>query len=159
MCKLASSDGKTGPVIPVPEAREKGTHVFEYSIYPHNGDWRDAKSYKYGYEFNYELFALQLPRTKKYRIQRSFLRAEPDNIIVSAIKRAEDEDGIIVRFYEACGKKTEATLTLFEEPKDVKAVNLMEEKDKEFAKEIHVNGNKIKTNLKPFEVVTLKVSL
>jgi len=156
---LLSADGKAGPVIPVPEAREHRTYVFEYSIYPHEGKWRDAKSYKHGYEFNYELFALQLPRTKKYRIKRSFLRINPDNVIVTAIKRAEDEDSIIIRFYEACGEKTEATLTMFEEPKDVQVVNLIEEKDEEFDKEIIVNGNKIKTHLNPFEIVTLKMKL
>ncbi len=156
---LLSSDGKAGPVIPVPEARENKAYVFEYSIYPHEGDWGDAKSYRHGYEFNYELFTLQLPRTKKYRVQRSFLRVEPDNIIVTALKREEDEDGVIVRFYEACGEKTEAMITLFEEPKDVQVVNLMEEKDEEFDKEIEVNGNKIKTNLNPFEIVTLKMKL
>ena len=116
-------------------------------------------SYKYGYEFNYKLLAFQLPKDKKYRSERSFLKVSPENVIVSALKKAEDEKGIIVRFYEACGKKTETTINLFKKPKSVKVVNLMEEKDKEFDKKIGIKRNEIKLNINPFEIVTLKVKM
>jgi len=50
------------------------------------------------------------------------------------LKKAEDGKSIIIRFYEASGKKTEATITLFKKIKEAKAVDLLEEEKKEFDK-------------------------
>jgi len=154
---MLSSDGKAGPVIPVPDARELKRYVFRYAVYPHEGNWIEAKSYKQGYEFNYDLIALQIPRANKYRLKRSFLKIEPDNVVLTALKRAEDGDGIIVRFYEATGVETKATITFFKKLKEVEVVNMIEEKDEEFDKEVKVEGNTIITELNPFEVVTLRL--
>ncbi|MBW2976949.1 glycoside hydrolase [Candidatus Woesearchaeota archaeon] len=156
---MLSSDGRMGPAIPVPDATEFKKYEFEYAIYPHEKDWKNAKSYKKGYEFNYELSAIQVSREKKYRARRSFLRAEPGNIIVSAIKKAENKKGIIVRFYEAKGKETNASLTFFKNPKSAKAVNLMEDYSREFSKKIELKDERIRLKVKPFEIVTLRVGL
>jgi len=156
---MLSTDGMAGPAIPVPEAREFREYTFYYSLYPHEKDWKKAKSYRQGHEFNSDLVALQLSNESKYVSERSFLKAEPDNIVVSAIKKAENSNDIIVRFYEASGKTTKATLTVFRNPKQVNAVNLLEEKDKEFAKSIILKGNKIKISVKSFEIVTIKIRL
>ncbi|WP_456328401.1 alpha-mannosidase [Archaeoglobus sp.] len=157
------SNGSAGPVIPVPDARELKKYSFRYAVYPHEGDWRQAKVYKMGYEFNYNLVALQVPGNRKYRLKRSFLRIEPDNVILTAFKLAEDGDGIIVRFYEAEGREVKAKLTFFREVKDVKVVNMLEETDeefeREFGKDVTVNKNVVEVDMKPFEVVTLKVKL
>ncbi len=157
--EMLSSDGESGPVIPVSDAREIKKYNFTYSIYPHKKNWKKAKSYKQGYEFNYSLIALQLQREKKYKRENSFLKVSPDNVIVTALKKSEDEKGIIIRFYEAQGKKTETTLTLFKKPEEVQVVNLIEEKDKEFDKKIEIKENEIKLNTAPFEIVSLKVKL
>ncbi len=157
------SNGIAGPMIPVPDARELKRYVFSYAVYPHEGDWRQAKSYKQGYEFNYDLIALQVPRNRKYRLSRSFLRIEPDNVILTALKRAEDGDGVIVRFYEAKGNEVKARLTFFREVKEAKVVNMLEETneefEKEFGKDVKVDGNIIEVDMKPFEVITLKIRL
>jgi len=157
------SNGTAGPMIPVPDARELKRYVFSYAVYPHEGDWRQAKSYKQGYEFNYNLIALQVPRNRKYRLSRSFLRIEPDNVILTALKRAEDGDGVIVRFYEAEGSEVKARLTFFREVKEAKVVNMLEETneefEREFGKDVRVDGNVIEVDMKPFEVVTLKIRL
>ena len=72
-------------------------------------------------------------------------------------KSAEDGDGVIVRFYEALGRETETTIPLFRKPEQVSVVNMLEEKDEEFEKEITVKGNSIGLTLRAFEVVTLRI--
>ena len=42
----------------------------------------------------------------------SFLQAQPDNVIVTALKKAEDENALVVRFYEWAGKDSEVTIQL-----------------------------------------------
>ena len=156
---MLSSDGRTGPAIPVPDAQELRRYTFRYSIYPHRGDWRDASSYKHAFEFNCNLDAVQLREKKKLPLKRSFLKIEPENIILSALKKAEEGDEVIIRFYETQGEETDAEITLFREPKTVKAVNLLEEENEEVEKELKIEGGRIELTLKPFEIVTLKVKI
>jgi alpha-mannosidase len=152
---VLSSDGKAGPVIPVPDARETKTYTFRYSVYPHEGDWRKAKSYKYGYEFNYSLVAMQLPKHKKFRIKRSFLKIEPENLVMTAFKPSEDGSGVVLRFYEASGEETDAAITLFKKPSKVFTTDLLENE----IQEVEVEDETIRMKVKPFEIVTLKIVL
>ena len=154
---MLSSDGKTGPAIPVPEAQELRKYVFHYSIHPHEGDWRKAASYKHALEFNTNLDAMQIPKGVKLPFKRSFLKIDPESVILSALKRAEDEDGVILRFYETKGRETDTEITLFREPKEVKVVNMLEEEDEEVAKGLKQEGKRITLTVNPFEIVTLKV--
>jgi|Deesub1362A_J573_1020465.scaffolds.fasta_scaffold00449_38 alpha-mannosidase len=149
---MLSSDGMAGPAIPVPDARELKTYTFRYSLYPHEGDWRGAKSYKHGFEFNYDLVAMQLPRAKKFRVKRSFLKLEPDNIVMTALKPSEDGEGVILRFYEASGEETDARLVLFKKPEKAVKTNLIEEELEEITA-----GENIEIKVKPFEIVTIKL--
>ena len=64
---------------------------------------------------------------------------------------------MIIRFYETKGKETNAEITLFREPKVVKAVNLLEEEDEGVKKELKKDGGRIGLTLNPFEIVSLKV--
>ena len=155
---VLSSDGTCGPAVPVSDARELKELKFEYSLYPHDGDWKKAKSYQQGYEFNYDLVALQLPKGK-YRIKRSFFEIKPNNVILTTIKRSEKNTGIIIRFYETEGKRTKTIINLFKSPKKVEVVNLIEEKDKEFDKKLKVENKTISLDMNPFEIVTLNLEL
>ncbi|MCW7080228.1 MAG: glycosyl hydrolase-related protein [Candidatus Methanospirare jalkutatii] len=172
---MLSSDGKTGPAIPVPEARELRKYTFMYALYPHRGDWREAESFRHAYEFNYELVASQMQDNEEDEgiissgasplpNTFSFLKIEPASVILTALKRAEDHDGdaVVLRFYEAKGEATKAKITLFKAPREVKEVNLLEEEEEkceEAAKRrnLSVNGNEIELEVKPFEIVTLKM--
>ncbi|MFW6194658.1 MAG: alpha-mannosidase [Halobacteriota archaeon] len=150
---MLSSDGSAGPAIPVPDARELKTYSFRYSVYPHQGDWKKAQSYKQGQEFNYNLIGKQIPRNKKYRIERSFVSIEPDNLVMTALKPAEDRSGIILRFYEASGEDTDANITLFDNPKKVMRTNLIEEE----LEKVPSEDNIVRMKVKPFEIVTVKL--
>ncbi|MFO7966408.1 MAG: glycoside hydrolase family 38 C-terminal domain-containing protein [Archaeoglobaceae archaeon] len=152
---MLSSDGSAGPAIPVPDARELKTYSFRYSVYPHKGDWKKAQSYHQGYEFNYELIGKQIPRNKKFRVKRSFLSIEPDNVVMTALKPAEDKSGIVLRFYEASGEDTDTSISFFIDPQKVVKTDLMEEEQEEVTCEDGV----VKMSVKPFEIVTLKFVL
>ncbi len=151
-----SSDGRAGPVIPVPEAMEKGKHIFEYAVYPHEGNWKKAKSYLQGWEFNQRLISLQLPRSKKYRVKNSFITITPLNVILSALKKSEEGRDIILRLYEAEGRNTTTKIKFFKKPKKVKLCNLLEEEINDRRK-VKLSGKTVELNVKPFEILTLKI--
>jgi alpha-mannosidase len=101
------------PDHPVDASEEDGVHRVRYALYPHRGGWREAGTVRRGYEFNYPLVAVvgerhpgDLPET------HAFLSAEPGNVVVSVLKKAERSDDLIVRFYETSGDPARARLRL-----------------------------------------------
>lgn len=114
------------PLDPDPMA-DKGKHRFSYSLYPHPGTWREADTVRKGYEFNYPLLARFVEaHAGELPAVFSFFKAEPSNIVLAAIKKAEDRDSLVLRLYEAEGNPTEARLSFFRAPKEVYALDLME---------------------------------
>jgi alpha-mannosidase len=90
---------------------DKGIHHFTYAIYPHQGDWKQARTVRKGYELNLPLQAVVideiattterfLPHTGK------FIDLGAENLILMAFKQAETE-GFILRCYEAHGEIAE----------------------------------------------------
>lgn len=154
---LLSWDGKAGPAIPVPDAEELKKYTFEYSIFPHQKECEKEISFKRAYEFNNKLEAFQLfnrGSSKEPLSFLSFIEIKPDNIILASFKKADNENGVILRFFENKGEKTDAEINLFKKPKKAELVNLLEKKEKE----IDFKDKKIKLEIKPFEIVTLKIS-
>ncbi|GAI09440.1 unnamed protein product, partial [marine sediment metagenome] len=85
----------------------------------------------------------------------SFLKLSPDNLILSALKKAEDSDEVILRFFETIGEATVAELELFRVIKRAAVVDLLERE----LYELKADGNKLRLEVKPFEIVTLKLKL
>ena len=85
----------------------------------------------------------------------NLLSVDQPNVIVASVKKAEDDQDLIVRFYEA-GKSTSHARIKFGIPvTEVMDVNLLEEK----AEPVTLEGNEVELTLRPFEIKTLKVKL
>ena len=149
---VLSTDGSSGPLIPTPGAMELGEHTYVYSVYPHSGDWKKAAIHRRGYEFTYHIFALQV-NTAAFDGEFQSFTLEPDNLILSALKKAEGEDTIILRFFETKGESCHASLQMPSQIKAAKCVNLLEEEESELA----IEDGKLEMKVKPFEIVTLKL--
>jgi len=78
---------------------------------------------------------------------------EPDNLIISALKKAEKENAVILRFFETKGERCKALLRVPAQIKAAKCVNLLEEEESELA----IQDGKLEMKVKPFEIVTLKL--
>src|SRR5262249_23688406 len=114
------------PESPDPHADE-GHHEFTYSLYPHGGGWKDALTIRHGYELNYKLIALPLGRHEgQLPAEHSFLQAKSDNVIVTAVKKAEDGDALIIRFYEWAGKQGDVAVQLPPGARSASETDLME---------------------------------
>jgi len=148
-----SADGESGPFVPTPKATEIGSYAYEYALYPHAGDWKEANSFRKADEFNDPLIASQICLGEGIQRGRSFLELRPDNLILSVFKKAEDSDEVILRFFESRGEETMAEIELFREIKRTAVVDLLEHE--EF--ELKPSGNTLRMKVKPFEIVTLKL--
>jgi len=114
------------PTWPDPVA-DRGMHHLSYALYPHQGDWRDGDTVQKGYEFNVPLIALFTDsHSGELPLAYSFLKASPSNIILSAVKKSEDRQSLILRLYEAEGLPTQARIDIFRQPKKIFELDLME---------------------------------
>ena len=101
------------PEWPDPHADE-GHHEFTYSLYPHGGGWKDALTIRQGYELNYKL-TLARGRQAPRNVCRLSIRtcsSSPTTSILTAMKKAEDENALVIRFYEWAGKTGDITVSL-----------------------------------------------
>ncbi|MCX6150934.1 MAG: glycosyl hydrolase-related protein [Ignavibacteriales bacterium] len=141
------------PKWPDPTA-DRGKHSIEYSLYPHQGNWKEANTVRTGYEFNYPLIAVvndlhkgELPDSK------SFVQLDADNLILTQIKKAEDSDAWVLQWYESKGKDTDAKLILPVTPKKIVLSNFLED-DKE---QVLFEKNLVVVPTKKNEVKTIKI--
>jgi alpha-mannosidase len=66
-----------------------------------------------GYEFNYPLIALHESAHYGYLpAEHSFVEITPQNLLVTVLKKAEDSDDLILRFYETQGRDCNAKIIL-----------------------------------------------
>ncbi len=141
------------PEWPDPHADE-GRHQFTYSLYPHAGTWRDAQTVRRGYELNYKLLAVSSQKHEgTLRAEHSFVGVEPDNVVLTAIKKSEDDDSLILRFYEWAGRDADVKLQLPTGAQSASDTDLMERSIADLA----VHNDVVTVHTKPYEIKTLKV--
>ena len=140
---------------PNPDA-DKEIHNLTYSIYTHNGDWKEGKTSQKAYELNTPFITTveeahkgELPSTL------SLAKVDKDNVMIEVIKKAEDSDDLVIRMYEFHNKRSNVTLEFFKDIKEIKECNLLE-KDLE---ELSPVGNKVNFTIKPYEIKTFKFKL
>jgi alpha-mannosidase len=131
-----------------------GTHyTLEYALIPHTGDWRSAKLWRAGMEFNNPLIAhtvsshhAELPRTW------GLLEISEDRVVLSALKSGNDGTTIL-RVYEAAGTPApRVRLTFGRKIEQLHESNLIEDPGAELA----TDGGAFTFDLKPFEIKTFK---
>ena len=165
-------------IFPYPEADQE-IHRFTYALYPHAGDFRAGRVVQEAYDLNCPLIGWQTEGKRengigvwgdgKNAVMRkttaaltgiphtgfSLLRVRAENVIVETVKQAEDGDGIVIRLYEAYGKRTrtavEASILA---GKQLWACGCMENR----LQELKHDGERAEITIKPYEILTLRIS-
>jgi alpha-mannosidase len=141
------------PDWPDPHADE-GEHEFTYSLYPHGASWRDARTVRRGYELNYKLIAM---RTDKHQgplpPEHSFVQVRPENVVLTAVKKADDDQTLILRFYEWAGRESDVRLQLPAIAQSAVETDLMEKP----MGPLPFRRDVVTVHTKPYEIKTLKV--
>jgi alpha-mannosidase len=109
------------------QVTDQGEHTVSYALYPHRSDFREALTARKAYEFSYPLLAVPEPTHKgDLPNSYSFISVQPDNIIITVLKKAEDSNDTILRCYETSGKDTEATIQTIGALRETVETDLME---------------------------------
>ena len=141
------------PTWPDPDA-DRGHHHFGYQLYPHAGTWQQALTERKGYDYNYKLKAVQVEaHTGSLPAEHSYLSVEPENVVLTAVKKAEDSNALIFHVFEWAGKQSNVTFTLPPGATSATETNLMEKPQGE---PLPVTANKVTIPIKPYEILTLR---
>ncbi len=143
------------PTWPDPEA-DQGHHHFHYALYPHAGTWKDALTVRHGWEYDYPLTAVPTTvHAGPLTAEHSFASVSPENVVLTAVKKAEDEKGLIFRIYEWAGKDATAEFHVPPGATSASVTNLMETPEGD---PITVEGDVVKVPVHPYEILTIRVA-
>jgi hypothetical protein len=107
-----------------------GTYVFRYSLSSAAGDWKTAKAYRAGLNWNNPLLPISVVDTisaKSLPATRSFCLVQADNLVISALKKADLGPGILLRVYEIEGTEAASKVEFLGGARSFAEVNLLEE--------------------------------
>ncbi|MGC2160867.1 MAG: glycoside hydrolase family 38 C-terminal domain-containing protein [Silvibacterium sp.] len=142
------------PTWPDPNA-DRGHQHFSYALYPHGGGWKQALTVRHGFDFNYQLSATQVePHMGEMAARHSFVSVEPQNVVLTAMKKAEDSNALIFHLYEWAGKSGNIEISLPPGATGATETNLMEQPQ---GAALSVAGNKVTVPVHPYEIVAVRV--
>jgi alpha-mannosidase len=140
------------PISPDPVA-DRGRHEFTYALLPHAGDFRAGRVIEEAYALNVPLVVSELkPAAGALPATHSFFEVDRANVIIEAIKLAEDGGAVIVRLYEAAGARGTVSLTTNLPVEKAWRADMLENE----LESVTLKNGKVQLDLKPFEIVTLK---
>ena len=138
------------------DLQDLGRNVFSFAIYSHaNGFENGTQKYSEIYENPYLSLCTDYRNTRSLKDSVSFCQISNENVIIRAIKMAEDdEDCFIIRVNEAIGKEQRnVSLRMLGEIGEAQKCNALEEP----IGEQKVTNGRIRFNMKPFEVKTFRI--
>lgn len=141
------------PAHPYPEA-DIGKHKICYALYPHERDFYHSDVVAKAYVFNNPLHAETVAKGNGTLPENySFVSCASEHVAVDTIKQSEDGKAVIVRAYEFGNAWTKAQFVFGFPVKKVVRCNMLEQEECELT----VENRSTWCEVKPFEVVTLKV--
>ena len=137
---------------PNPRADE-GKHSFTYSLMPHMDDFRRGGVIEESYAINQALYERQIKANNGELPETySFVSVDHPNAVITAVKKAECGEGLIVRFYDAYDCKSNVSVSV---PTDYQAAYLCDLMENEL-KPLAIFEGKVTVPVSNFEIVTLK---
>jgi alpha-mannosidase len=136
------------------ERADIGSHPFTYSLLPHRGKLESSGVPLAGYDLNVPFHVRMLPVQHGMLARaHSYFRVDKPNLVIEAVKRAEDGDGLIVRLFEAYRRRGSARLLVNGLCSRATRTDLLERN----LHDLPVQGGAVAFEYRPFEIITLRL--
>jgi len=136
------------PTNPDPQA-DQGRHQFRFALYPHSGSPQLAGVTEEAYRFNVPLLTVA---TGGQDLRQTFFALDTPALVLDTVKKAEDSNDLILRFYESRGTRGTAHLSSSLPVTSAALVNLLEDEPTPLAWQ-----NGVSLEFKPFEILSLRL--
>ncbi len=111
-----------------------GRNEWRYAIHPHRGTWEDGGVQREADAFNLALEVAQAGRHEgTLPWKTSFLSVEPWDLAISAVKRCENRDSVIMRIFNPTSNDTQARVSVYKPIRGAWLTNMNEERRKQLA--------------------------
>ncbi|TWD46881.1 alpha-mannosidase [Agrobacterium vitis] len=141
------------PTYPWPEA-DQGEHHFRYALFIHDGDKNAVHCAAEDFNMPLRLLRGAASPVAADVSTTPLIEVKTKNITLEAVKKAEDDDGVIIRLWETTGARQSAHLVPDARFKTATIVDLLEEGGEAFT----IAKDGLTLTFMPFEVITLKLS-
>lgn len=136
------------------DGADRCEHTFTYSLLPHRGNHKTGGTIEQAYLLNRPLIATPASGDGSIDDTFSLVSCNKPNIIIETIKKAEDNDGIIIRAYDSYNRRGTAEFTFGFDIEKAYLCDLMENK---LSNLVVTNNRTISTDVSTFEIVTILV--
>jgi alpha-mannosidase len=133
---------------------QEGDHHYRFSVVSHPPGWRNG--YRSAIQVNGPLFTILEPARETGAAlpeSKSFFSVSAPNVLISTIKKCEDDEAVIVRGYDIEGKGSGAQLEFFFPVEKAERVNMIEDE----GKTIPSRRTALLWNVGPNAIETLKL--
>jgi alpha-mannosidase len=134
---------------------QEGDHHYRFSLTSHAPGWRNG--YKSGIQPNDPLLAVLVPDGPREGAilppEKSFVSISSPNVLLSTIKKGEDDDSVIVRLYDLEGKDAEVDFKMVVPAGKAELVNMIEEEGRPLA--LQNGGVRLKVGHHAIETVKI----
>lgn len=127
-----------------------GHHQFTYSLLPHCGNVAAGNTIEEAAYLNQPLRVLNGEQIAPMRL----LQWNSPNVQVDAVKKAEDDNSVILRFHEIRGGHDVVDWVINAPVKELIVCDLLEKNTN-----VKFSGNHFRIHVKPFELCTVKILL
>jgi alpha-mannosidase len=157
-----------GPTIATPEGQIQRKLTFSLSVLPHAGTWDQAEVWRQALAFNNPPKAYTTGMEKSRSIlapgalpgNHSFLSVSGRNVVLSAVKKAENGDALVLRMVNPSAEMTEASIQLPFTPGTIQPVGL-----DELPRPAQANGStpsrgsdgRVRVAIAPKKIVSLRI--
>ena len=142
------------PVDPDPNA-DRGPQHFTFALYPHPGDWKQSMTVRHGYDDNFKLMATQVEQhAGPLPSEHSFAAVSADDVVLTAMKKAEDSNALVFHMYEWAGKSASLDLTVPPGATGAEETNLLEKPE---GAPLSLSGDHVNVTIHPYEILALRV--
>lgn len=135
---------------------DQGLHTFTYSLYPHKDNFRQGGTIREAYLLNRPLTCIPTEGAGTLPPEYSFVSCDSENIVIETVKQAEAGAGMIVRLYDAWGKKSTPRLKFGFDVEKVLLCDLLENPIEEIRTDREA-GNEVTIKVDNFEIITLRI--
>ncbi len=133
-------------------ATYEGEYDMRYALYSHNGDWRQGASPRQAASYQTPLYVMPATiHTGLLPAEHSFINMTGQDVLVTACKKGEQDDALVLRLQELYGGDNRVHIGLSEEMAGLLEMNMVEEK----IRELPAAGWDLSLRMLPYEVRTL----
>ncbi|BBI35394.1 alpha-mannosidase [Cohnella abietis] len=130
---------------------DKGKHEFTYSLYPHEHSWYEGATVQEAWCLNNPI---SVRKDSPIQVEASLFQLSADNLLIDAVKKAEDSEAIIVRYHEFAGARGHIELTSGLKIASWQECDLLERPIGEITL-----GATVRAMVMPYEIKTYRIEL